>query len=122
MKTKSEGLFERFLATNNLSFEKIEADNTPRPDYRVSVSGGEIIFELKELAEDGPFGVIKDLTFPHSELPGVLRRAAHRRLNRPPNRALDVSSELGQARIDHRFQSRGSTGSLSNARTPNTHS
>lgn len=52
MKTKSEGLFEGFLTTNNLPFEKIEVDTTPRPDYRVSVGGGEIIFELKELAED----------------------------------------------------------------------
>ena len=65
MKTKSEGLFEGFLATNNLPFEKIEVDTTPRPDYRVSVSGGEIIFELKELVEDENFGVIKDPKFPH---------------------------------------------------------
>lgn len=65
MKTKSEGLFEEFLATNNLSFERIAVDTTPRPDYRVSVGCGEIIFELKELAEDGNFGVIKDPNFPH---------------------------------------------------------
>lgn len=65
MKTKSEGLFEGFLATNKLSFERIEVDTTPRPDYRVSVGGCEIIFELKELAEDGNFDVIKDPTFPH---------------------------------------------------------
>ena len=65
MKTKSEGLFEGFLTTNNLPFKKIEVDTTPRPDYRVSVGSGEIIFELKELAEDENFGVIKDPTFPH---------------------------------------------------------
>src|SRR5260370_37774702 len=65
MKTKSESLFEGFLATNNLPFEKIEEDTTPRPDYRISVGGSEIIFELKELAEDGNFGVVKDPTYPH---------------------------------------------------------
>jgi len=65
MKTKSEGLFEGFLATNNLPFEKIEVDTTPRPDYRVTVGGGEIIFELKELVEDENFGVIEDPKFPH---------------------------------------------------------
>jgi hypothetical protein len=65
MKTKSESLFEVFLATNNLPFEKIEEDTTPRPDYRVSVGGCVIIFEIKELAEDGNFGVVKDPTFPH---------------------------------------------------------
>ncbi len=65
MKTKSEILFEEFLATHNLSFEKIDVDATPRPDYRVTVGYGEIIFELKELAEDGNFGVIKDPNFPH---------------------------------------------------------
>lgn len=65
MKTKSEGLFEGFLAANNLPFEKIKEDTTPRPDYRVSVGGSEIIFELKDLAEDGNFGVVKDPTYPH---------------------------------------------------------
>ena len=64
IQTKSECLFEGFLATNNLPFEKIEVDTTPRPDYRVSVGGTEIIFELKELAEDGNFGVVKDPTYP----------------------------------------------------------
>ena len=60
MKTKSESLFEGFLATNNLPFEKIEEDTTPRPDYRVSVGGSGIIFELKELVQDENFGVVKD--------------------------------------------------------------
>jgi hypothetical protein len=53
MKTKSEGLFEGFLATNNLPFEKIKEDTTPRPDYCVFVGGSEIIFELKELSSPG---------------------------------------------------------------------
>jgi hypothetical protein len=65
MKTESEGLFEAFLITNNLSFEKIKEDTAPRPDYRVSIGGSEIIFELKELAEDGNFGVVKDPAHPH---------------------------------------------------------
>jgi hypothetical protein len=65
MKTKSEGLFEKFLTVNNLPFEKIKEDTTPRPDYRVSVAGGEIIFEIKQLEEDGDFGVVKDPAYPH---------------------------------------------------------
>jgi len=65
MKTKSESFFEGFLATNNLPFEKIEEDTTPRPDYRVSVGGSGITFELKELAEDENFGVVKDPAHPH---------------------------------------------------------
>jgi hypothetical protein len=65
MKTKSESLFEEFLTANKLPFEKITEDTTPRPDYRVSVGGGEIIFELKELAEDGNFGVVKNPAYPN---------------------------------------------------------
>ena len=57
MKTKSETLFESFLAANNLPFEKIEEATTPMPDYLVSIGSGQIIFELKELAEDENFGV-----------------------------------------------------------------
>jgi hypothetical protein len=65
MKTKSEELFEGFLAANDLPFAKIEEDTTARPDYRVSVGGSEIIFEVKELAEDENFGVVKDPAYPH---------------------------------------------------------
>jgi len=65
MKTKSEVLFEAFLAANNLPFEKIEEKvSSPRPDYRVSIGHGEIIFEVKQLEEDGNFGVVKDPTSP----------------------------------------------------------
>jgi hypothetical protein len=64
MKTKSESLFEEFLAVNNLPFEKIKEDTAPRPDYRVSVGGCVIIFEIKELAEDRNFGVVKDPAYP----------------------------------------------------------
>jgi hypothetical protein len=68
MKTKSEDLFEGFLTTNRLPFEKIKEETTLgafRPDYRVSFGGSEIIFEIKELAEDGNFGVVRDPTYPH---------------------------------------------------------
>lgn len=65
MKTKSERLFEEFLATNNLPFEKIEENTTPRPDYLVSAGGSGVIFELKELAEDEHFGIIKDTAYAH---------------------------------------------------------
>ena len=59
MKTKSEELFEVFLTANNLTFAKIQEETTPRPDYLVSIGGLQIIFELKELAEDEKFGVTK---------------------------------------------------------------
>jgi hypothetical protein len=65
MRTKSEEVFEKFLDDNNLTFEKIEEDTTPRPDYLVSVGNTKIIFELKELAEDENFGVVKDPAHPH---------------------------------------------------------
>jgi hypothetical protein len=65
MNTKSERLFEEFLAANHLLFEKIVEDTTPRPDYLVSVGGGQIIFELKELSEDENFGMVKNPAYPH---------------------------------------------------------
>jgi hypothetical protein len=65
MKTKSESPFEEFLTVNNVPFEKIEEDTMSRPDYRVSVGGVEAIFEVKELAEDENFGVVKDPAYPH---------------------------------------------------------
>ena len=64
-KTKSELLFESFLCANGLAFEKIEEDTTPRPDYLVSVDELRIAFELKQLAKDENFGVIKDPAFPN---------------------------------------------------------
>jgi hypothetical protein len=65
LKTKSEELFESFLTANALPFEKIKEDTTPRPDYLVWVADTKIIFELKELAEDEHFGVVKDPAYPH---------------------------------------------------------
>lgn len=68
MTTKSEGSFEGFLASNNLPFEKIREETALgafRPDYRVSNGDSEIIFEVKELAEDESFGVVKDPAYPY---------------------------------------------------------
>ena len=65
MKTKSEELFENFLARNNVPFEKIEEETSPRPDYLISVGNQQIMFEVKELAKDKNFGVVKDLSKPH---------------------------------------------------------
>ena len=65
MKTKSEELFGRFLTDNNLTFEKIKENKTPRPGYLVSVGSTQHIFELKELAEDESFGVVEDPAHPH---------------------------------------------------------
>lgn len=64
MKTKSEALFEAFLAVNKLPFEKVEEEATPRPDYLVSVGSVRIMFELKELAEDENFCAVKDPDYP----------------------------------------------------------
>jgi len=64
-KTQSEGLFERFLRDNRLQFEKIKEDVSPRPDYVVSIGKLKVVFELKELAEDESFGVIRDPAHPH---------------------------------------------------------
>lgn len=65
MKTKSERLFEDFLAANALAYERIQEDSTARPDYRVYFGGTKIIFEVKELSRDDNFGVVKDPTYPH---------------------------------------------------------
>jgi len=65
MKTKSEELFEKFLADNSMTFEKIKEETTPRPDYLVTVGTAQVIFEVKELAEDENFDVIKDPAYPH---------------------------------------------------------
>lgn len=65
MKTKSEELFEKFLDANHVPFEKIKEDSTPRPDYLVSIGDLKLVFEIKELAEDEKFGVVKDPALPH---------------------------------------------------------
>ncbi len=56
MKTKSEEIFENFLNLNNLPFEKIEEVSTKgahRPDYLVTVGNAKLMFEVKELTENG---------------------------------------------------------------------
>ncbi len=55
MKTISEGKFEQFLIENNLDFEKVKENNSPRPDYLVRAGEIELAFEVKELAEDENF-------------------------------------------------------------------
>lgn len=55
MKTKSEDVFESFLTENNLEFEKIKAEDSPRPDYIVKINDFKLAFEIKELAEDENF-------------------------------------------------------------------
>ena len=55
IKTKSEEVFETFLIDNNLEFEKIEEDDSPRPDYLVKIGDFKMVFEIKELAEDKNF-------------------------------------------------------------------
>src|SRR5215831_2808416 len=82
VKTRSELLFEGFLAANEIPFEKIEEAATPRPDYLVATEHGQIVFELKELTKDEGFGVVKDQAYPqifsHSGIVGDhVRRQIH---------------------------------------------
>jgi hypothetical protein len=58
-------LFESFLIQNNVPFEKIKEEASHRPDYLVNVSSLQLVFEVKELAEDDNFGVVKDPSHPH---------------------------------------------------------
>jgi hypothetical protein len=55
MKTASEAAFETFLGDNKLSFQKLEEQDSPRPDYLVQIGDLKVIFEVKELAEDKNF-------------------------------------------------------------------
>jgi hypothetical protein len=64
MKTTSEEMFEKFLTENNLPFEKIKEEDSPRPDYLVQVGELKLVFEVKELAEDENFGVLKNFLRP----------------------------------------------------------
>jgi len=72
MKTKSEELFESFLNQNNVPFKKIkeetsqiEEETSHRPDYLVYVSNLQLVFEVKELAEDDNFAIVTDPSLPH---------------------------------------------------------
>ncbi len=71
MKTTSEEVFESFLTENSLPFEKIREETTGaakgtsrRPDYMVQVGDLKLVFEVKELAEDDNFGVVKNPSTP----------------------------------------------------------
>ncbi|MCX6632987.1 MAG: hypothetical protein NTW28_35780 [Candidatus Solibacter sp.] len=71
MKTKSEQLFETFLNANNVQFEKIEElkeKGAYRPDYLVTLGNLQLVFELKELAEDNNFSV--DSSKPSTKIVG----------------------------------------------------
>jgi hypothetical protein len=61
-------LFESLLSANKLPFEKIKEDTSPRPDYLVSIGDLKVVFEVKELAEDENFGVVKDPAHPHIKM------------------------------------------------------
>lgn len=63
MKTRSEDVFENFLTLNNVPFQRIEEvkeKGSHRPDYLVKVGDFVLMVEVKELAEDEGFGVVKD--------------------------------------------------------------
>ena len=55
MKTTSELEFEKFLTENGLPFERVEEQQTPRPDYLVQRGDLKLLFEVKEIAEDENF-------------------------------------------------------------------
>jgi len=55
MKTKSEEVFEKFLIDNNLEFDRIKEEDSPRPDFLVKIGDLKLVFEIKELAEDENF-------------------------------------------------------------------
>jgi len=55
MKTTSELQFEKFLDENRLSFERVEEQQTPRPDYLVQIADAKVLFEVKEISEDENF-------------------------------------------------------------------
>ena len=65
MKTKSEAIFETFLSVNDLPFQKIEEETSPRPDYLVSIGPLKVFFEVKELSKDKNFGVVDDPAYPN---------------------------------------------------------
>ena len=54
-KTKSEALFERFLSTNGICFRPLPTGPTKSPDYEVTIAGTELVFEVKELADNQSF-------------------------------------------------------------------
>jgi hypothetical protein len=57
MKTTSELQFEKFLDENRLPFERVEEQQTPRPDYLVHIGDAKVLFEVKEISEDENFTI-----------------------------------------------------------------
>jgi hypothetical protein len=55
MRTTSELAFEKFLTENRLAFERVEEQQTPRPDYLVQIGDAKVLFEVKEISEDENF-------------------------------------------------------------------
>ena len=55
MKTTSELQFEKFLDENKVPFERVAEEESPRPDYLVQISDAKVLFEVKEISEDGNF-------------------------------------------------------------------
>jgi hypothetical protein len=68
VKTNSEQIFETFLASNSVRFDKIEEATSSRPDYLVHLDDLDLIFEVKELEEDENFGVVTDRSRPHIKM------------------------------------------------------
>lgn len=48
-RSRSEMLFEQFLTAHGLPFDNVAVGRHRTPDYRVSTSAGEIIFEVKQI-------------------------------------------------------------------------
>lgn len=47
MKTTSELQFEKFLDDNKLPFERVEEQQTPRPDYLVQIGDVKVLFNCR---------------------------------------------------------------------------
>jgi hypothetical protein len=56
MKTRSELLFERFLADNKIPFRPIPVSPDKTPDYSVILAGTETVFEVKEIVAARAWG------------------------------------------------------------------
>jgi hypothetical protein len=54
-KTRSEILFESFCDANGLSWARVDETSTPTPDYVVTMSGGKVYFEIKQIDDDANF-------------------------------------------------------------------
>lgn len=53
--TRSERLFESFCDANGLSWTRVDETSTPTPDYLVSMSSGQVYFEIKQIDDDANF-------------------------------------------------------------------